>query len=265
MPKKTRQQARQRLKERADDFQNKQLDQALKRQSPAQRPSRPPPMYVLTPEQTQQYTFVAEGHEQGWEPRCGAGNSKVLVKRLHWMREVHGRVSLWRFSIPGFVAQDLQTDDGRRAVKAKGKKTVNAFLGVHGRRVKTFSAAIEHGPEHGMHVHLLVPHFQLSLSMQALLWAAPHGRGGGVMLPAGSHGVVVGDTAADLGRVGGYLSKYPDARAKWSPHHPRYHGKPELEAKHLALSLELKDELAQRRLAGLPAPRVKLSWYVTCR
>ena len=252
MPKKTRQQARQQLRDREVAWAAKTREEVMVRQWAA-RP--PPPIHTLTLEQTQQYGFLHRSRQQGHEPRGKSGCPKALIKRLIRMHALHGRLVKLCLSLPHLDRLSLFTDEDRRTIMAAARTVVDAFLNVRGKGVTILEAAIERGREGGTHVHIIVALSGLSDKLQDEVCAAPHGKGGGMILTIGQHAVVIGDTEQNLRRVGRYLSKHPDARA--TPDRRLGPGDPA----HLAFM----DELAERQLAGLPPSRVKLSWHTTRR
>lgn len=241
-------------------------DKTTARQMAVRRAYIPTPIHILNPEEAEQHDFLALLRDKDQEPTCGPGNSKTQRKRLRRMRQQFVRVTFIRLNVPGFSAQDLQNDEGRRTVMIAAKKVAETFLAVYGRQVTSLSAIVEHAPIRGMHIHMAVPHCQLSAPFQASVEAAAladllSGERKGFELSDNVHAILLGDTDADMDRVAVYMSKYPDARARWSPDDPEHREDPEYLARHLAL----KNELAERMYFDQPAPRVKLCWFTTRR
>lgn len=252
MPSETRQYARQQQRDRAVLREAELRDQAAARQ---RRPYYPRPIHALTPDQEGQYPNLAAVRQQGREPRCDPGSYRTTLKRLQALQGQYGRLTFISLYLPGHAAQLLQEDAGRRRVMSAAKMRVNTFLTIRGRRVTSSVAVVEHGLDQGMHLHLVVPHAQLSGTLQQATRTAPcwTGKrdGSGCLLPQGGHAVLVGESARDLERLARYLAKYPDARARLKPADPDH--------------LTLKDELAGHMLDGLVPPRTKLCWSTTRR
>ena len=206
----------------------------------------PPPQHHLNVEEEILYPALAQIRRYGDNPRTNARRATTLICELKSMRAEHGPLVLLTPKFPSADHHSLIWAEGRHAVVLRSKQVMYNWFGMYAKHVQQFVLAIardEFGHTHGhgvLHLSALCQRFRTDLL------SAPCGAEGGTHLMERLHGVIIGDSDADIDGIACYMSKYPDARNTLLPGH----------SDHLALL----DELAERMIYGKDDTPVKLIW-----
>lgn len=203
-------------------------------------------IYQLGPQDEEIFPALAQVRRHGKEPRCEGRNSQALFQEIQTMSQDHGRLVWLRLSFPQLDHHDLLWSEGRKAVVARSKRVVYSFLSVYGKQVKRLVMVIQRDKVGRIHGHAITHLDGMSSRLQALLEAASTGTGGGTMLSAELHGVILGESDTDRESVSKYMSKFHDERINLPSDDP--------------LHLQLLDEVAQRMICGEDDAKVKLIW-----
>jgi len=208
-----------------------------------------PSLPVGLPELAETYPNYALALSRGGRVRIDGRPADPLIAKIKRMRQ-HGRLVFMRLLHPEFDAYSLVSADGRRMVVSASKAAIYSWASVHARSVKALACVLQRDEYGRTHSHFVLPLTALSRCLQQNLWAAPHGRDGGLCLTPEMHGAVIGDSDDDLEAVACYMSKYPDERSKLPPDDPGW--------------LALADEIAENMQYG-EGRKVSLTWDLPSR
>lgn len=235
-------------------FREGELEQrAMVRQWEANGGSFPlllPPMPVGLPALEETYPNYALARAHGARVRMDGRPAGPLIAKSKRMRRDHGRLVFMRLLHPELDAYSMVSAEGRCTVVSGSKAAIYSWASVHAKAAKALTCVLQRDEYGRTHSHFALPLAALSKRLQQDLWAAPHGRDGGLCLTPEMHGVVIGDSDDDLEAVACYMSKYPDERSKLPQDDPGW--------------LALADEIAENTQYG-EGRKVSLTWDLPSR